>query len=39
MYAKNIWKDMTNEKKAEVDTFAKEYIDFLSAAKTERLAV
>lgn len=39
MYAKNIWKDMTSEKKAEVDTFAKEYIDFLSAAKTERLAV
>ncbi len=39
MYSKNIWKDMTSEKKAEVDTFAKEYIDFLSTAKTERLAV
>lgn len=39
MYAKNVWKDMSNEKKQEVDTFAKEYIDFLSAAKTERLAV
>ncbi len=39
MYAKNIWKDISNEKQKAIFDFGKEYIDFLSDSKTERLAV
>ncbi len=39
MYAKNIWKDITDEKRKAIFDFGKEYIDYLSASKTERLAV
>lgn len=39
MYAKNIWKDIAPEKKTAIFDFAGDYIAFLSAAKTERLAV
>ena len=39
MYSKNIWKDISAEKKQAIFDFGKEYIDFLSASKTERLAV
>lgn len=39
MYAKNIWKDVTAQKQQAMDAFGKDYIEFLSYAKTERLAV
>lgn len=39
MYAKNIWKEITEEKKNAIFSFAEEYKKFLTAAKTERLAV
>ncbi len=38
MYAKNVWNDATEEKKNAIFGFAKEYIDFLTLAKTERMA-
>lgn len=39
MYAKNIWKDLPEGKKDKIFTFAEEYKTFLTASKTERLAV
>ena len=39
MYAKNIWVDANKEKKDKIFAFAKDYIDFLSYGKTERLVV
>ena len=39
MYAKNIWKDISDEKKESIRIFAEQYKDYLTAAKTERLAV
>ena len=39
MYAKNIWKDIPAEKKNNIFAFAEDYKSFLTAAKTERLAV
>lgn len=39
MYAKNIWVDANEEKKEKIFNFAKDYIDFLSYGKTERLVV
>ena len=39
MYAKNIWKDIPDEKKDNIFAFAEDYKSFLTAAKTERLAV
>lgn len=39
MYAKNIWVDASKEKKEEIFKFSKDYIDFLSYGKTERLVV
>lgn len=39
MYAKNIWKDIPAEKKDNIFAFAEDYKSFLTAAKTERLAV
>ena len=39
MYAKNIWKDITEEKKKAIFDFGKDYIEYLTASKTERLAV
>ncbi len=38
MYAKNIWKEISEEKKENIFAFNKGYIDFLSKSKTERLA-
>lgn len=38
MYAKNIWIDAKEEKKAEIFSFSKDYMDFLDEAKTERMA-
>jgi aspartyl aminopeptidase len=38
MYGKNIWVDADNQKKEEIFSFAKEYMDFLSEGKTEREA-
>lgn len=38
MYAKNIWVDAKEEKKAEIFSFSKDYINFLDEAKTERMA-
>ncbi|MBR2970790.1 MAG: aminopeptidase [Clostridia bacterium] len=38
MYAKNIWKDITEEKKKAIFEFGKDYIDYLTKGKTERLA-
>lgn len=38
MYAKNIWVDTKEEKKAEIFSFSKDYMDFLDEAKTERMA-
>ncbi len=39
MYAKNIWKDISDDKKKAIFDFGKDYIEFLSDSKTERLAV
>ena len=39
MYNKNIYKDISSAKKKEIEKFANDYEDFLSIAKTERLAV
>ena len=39
MYNKNIYKEISSAKKKEIENFAKDYEDFLSVAKTERLAV
>lgn len=39
MYAKNIWNGITEEKKKNIFDFAEDYKDFLTASKTERLAV
>ena len=38
MYAKNIWVDAKEEKKVEIFSFSKDYMDFLDEAKTERMA-
>lgn len=38
MYAKNIWVDASEEKKKQIFQFAKEYMDFLTVSKTERMA-
>lgn len=38
MYAKNIWADAKEEKKVEIFSFSKDYMDFLDEAKTERMA-
>lgn len=38
MYAKNIWVDAKEEKKAEIFSFSKDYMNFLDGAKTERMA-
>ena len=39
MYAKNIWKEISEEKKSDIFSFNEGYKDFLSKSKTERLAV
>ena len=39
MYQKNVWEDMTPEKRKAIFDFNEGYKAFLSAAKTERLAV
>lgn len=39
MYAKNIWKDISAEKREAIFAFGKEYADYLTAGKTERLCV
>ncbi len=39
MYAKNIWKDIPEGKKEKIFDFAEGYKNFLTASKTERLAV
>ena len=39
MYNKNIYKEISSAKKKEIENFSKDYEDFLSVAKTERLAV
>ena len=39
MYNHNIYKDISEEKKAAIGTFAEEYKAFLSVAKTERMCV
>lgn len=36
MNTTNIWKDITQKKIKAIDSFAKEYIDFISECKTER---
>jgi len=36
MYQKNVWEEMTPEKKKAIFDFNEGYKDFLSAAKTER---
>lgn len=38
MYAKNIWVDANDEKKAEIFSFSKDYMGFLNVSKTERMA-
>lgn len=38
MYAKNVWKDADKAKKDEIFAFSKEYMDFLTNGKTERMA-
>lgn len=38
MYAKNVWLDADETKKKAIFDFGKEYIDFLSNGKTERMA-
>lgn len=38
MYAKNIWVDAKEQKKAEIFSFSKDYMGFLDEAKTERMA-
>ena len=38
MYAKNIWVDANEEKKAEIFSFSKDYMGFLNVSKTERMA-
>lgn len=39
MYAKNIWKEITDEKRESIFAYNEGYKDFLSKSKTERLAV
>ena len=39
MYAKNIWEGITEDAKNAIFSFNKDYIDYLSLCKTERLAV
>ena len=39
MYAKNVWEGITNDAKNAIFSFNKDYIDYLSLCKTERLAV
>lgn len=39
MYAKNIWNGITEESRNAIFSFNKEYIDYLSLCKTERLCV
>lgn len=38
MYSKNIWKDISPEKRQAIFDFGKDYMEFLTASKTERLA-
>lgn len=38
MYAKNVWTDAEKAKKDEIFAFSKEYMDFLTNGKTERMA-
>ena len=38
MYAKNVWTDADKAKKDEIVAFSKEYMDFLTNGKTERMA-
>ena len=38
MYAKNVWTDADEAKKDEIFAFSKEYMDFLTNGKTERMA-
>lgn len=38
MYAKNVWMDADKAKKDEIFAFSKEYMDFLTNGKTERMA-
>lgn len=38
MYAKNVWMDADKAKKDEIYAFSKEYMDFLTNGKTERMA-
>lgn len=38
MYAKNVWVDADKAKKDEIFAFSKEYMDFLTNGKTERMA-
>lgn len=39
MYAKNIWKDISEDKKKAIFDFGKDYIEYLTISKTERLAL
>ncbi len=39
MYAKNIWKDISEDKKKAIFDFGKDYIEYLTVGKTERRAV
>ncbi|MCH5164037.1 MAG: aminopeptidase [Clostridiales bacterium] len=39
MYAKNIWKDISEDKKKAIFDFGKDYIEYLTLSKTERLAL
>ena len=39
MYSKNIYKNCTNEKIKEINSFNESYKDFISKGKTERLCV
>lgn len=38
MYAKNVWTDADKAKKDEIFAFSKDYMDFLTNGKTERMA-
>ena len=38
MYAKNVWEDADEKKREEIFSFSKEYMDFLTLSKTERMA-
>ncbi len=38
MYAKNVWTDADEKKREDIFAFSKEYMDFLTLAKTERMA-